>query len=59
MVFNSKLKKHSITVFNFGLIDNAEKANEILSKLKSESCNKKEVSALKIEQKRLSDKLKK
>jgi len=34
-IFNAKLKKHSITVFDFGIIDNAEKAYEVLPKLKA------------------------
>lgn len=32
--FNTKLEKHSVTVFDFGIIDNAEKAYEVLPKLK-------------------------
>ena len=33
--FNSKLKKHSVTVFDFGMVDNADKAYEVLPALKS------------------------
>lgn len=33
--FNTKLEKHSVTVKDFGIIDNAEKAYEVLPKLKA------------------------
>jgi L-arabinose isomerase len=34
-IFNSKLEKHPITVFDIGIVDNAEKAYAVLPKLKS------------------------
>ncbi len=33
--FNAKLEKHSVTVFDLGIIDNAEKAYAVLPKLKA------------------------
>ena len=34
-IFNAKLRKHSVTVFDMGIVDNAEKAYEVLPKLKA------------------------